>query len=468
MKKKVLITFIVIACVLLGITGIYFSMVGYYTERFCYGTWINGVYCTGKTVQEVNDELVYLVERNKISIIDRNQVQYDIFYDEIGHEIDYTSALKDIKSGQNRWEWPLFYMSEKIYTIKPDVTFSEDLLSSVLYKKDFMNYEVYSEDNTAEIVLEEDGYKLYDHTINQIVPEKVYLAVSQALYKYESTVCLSEKNECYVSMPVTSEVNGVYRLWDEINAFQSFELTYLLGEDKEYVTAAQVSKWIATDEKNGSFLRDENGDLFLDETKVMDYVVSLGEKYDTVNKPREFMATRGEVISIETSVYGNDIDEEKECALLMEDFMEGRSGTEREPVYAQKAWFQGMNDVGGTYIEVDMTQQMLYYYVDYEIALETPVVTGNMRRGWDTPAVVCSIYGKARNRTLRGANYATFVYYWMPVYGNIGLHDATWRRKFGEDIYMTDGSHGCINMPKDKAAELYGMVEIGTPVFLFY
>ena len=56
----------------------------------------------------------------------------------------------------------------------------------------------------------------------------------------------------------------------------------------------------------------------------------------------------------------------------------------------------------------------------------------------------------------------------MPVNGNIGLHDATWRREFGGEIYLKSGSHGCINIPKDKAGELYDMVVIGTPVVMFY
>ena len=73
-----------------------------------------------------------------------------------------------------------------------------------------------------------------------------------------------------------------------------------------------------------------------------------------------------------------------------------------------------------------------------------------------------------RNRTLRGPGYASFVYYWMAVNGNIGLHDATWRRRFGGDEYKYNGSHGCVNMPKSKAGELYNMVEVGTPVVMFY
>ncbi|MBR5766382.1 MAG: L,D-transpeptidase, partial [Lachnospiraceae bacterium] len=100
--------------------------------------------------------------------------------------------------------------------------------------------------------------------------------------------------------------------------------------------------------------------------------------------------------------------------------------------------------------------------------LKTDVVTGNLRRGNGTPEKLCYVYFKQKNRTLRGANYATFVYYWMAVTGHIGIHDATWRSKFGGEIYKTDGSHGCINIPKNMAAQLYDIVEVGTPCVLYY
>ena len=54
----------------------------------------------------------------------------------------------------------------------------------------------------------------------------------------------------------------------------------------------------------------------------------------------------------------------------------------------------------------------------------------------------------------------------MPFDGGIGLHDASWRRKFGGNIYLKDGSHGCVNMPSDKASDLYENVEVGTKVLV--
>lgn len=466
-QKKSFAWIFATASVLVLVIGIYFGLAWYYSGRFCYGTWINGIYCTGMTVEEVNSELIENSTYEKLSVYDRHGDLHEIILSDIDYSMDYLEELMKIKAEQHCLKWIIYYFEDQKFTIMPKVSYSEAILATILDEAEFMHKEVLGENNCVEIIWTDEGYQLADHTVNQIVPEYVVAATREALHELKREVYL-EGEGCYVTLEATQETLDTYELWKKIYSFQDFELTYVLGDREEVIDASVVAKWIALDETTGAFLQDENDELILDETKVLEYVTGLGEQYDTVGKPRLFMSTAGREVTIEKSTYGNDIDEEAECERLIEDFRQNRDGLSREPVYAQRAASQGANDVGGTYIEVDMTEQMLYYYVDYEIVLETSVVTGNMRNGWDTPSVACSVYGMARNRILRGANYATFVYYWMPVYGNIGLHDATWRRQFGDDIYMTDGSHGCVNMPKDMAAELYEMIEIGTPVFLFY
>ena len=58
--------------------------------------------------------------------------------------------------------------------------------------------------------------------------------------------------------------------------------------------------------------------------------------------------------------------------------------------------------------------------------------------------------------------------YWMPFNGGVGFHDAPWRSEFGGDIYLTSGSHGCINMPASSAAQLYDLIDESIPIVVFY
>ena len=48
------------------------------------------------------------------------------------------------------------------------------------------------------------------------------------------------------------------------------------------------------------------------------------------------------------------------------------------------------------------------------------------------------------------------------------MHDATWRKKFGSNIYKSGGSHGCINLPFNVAARIYDEIEKNTPVICYY
>ena len=64
------------------------------------------------------------------------------------------------------------------------------------------------------------------------------------------------------------------------------------------------------------------------------------------------------------------------------------------------------------------------------------------------------------------------VQYWMPFVGNlVGLHDASWQPSSvfsNPDAYKTYGSHGCVNLPTDKAAEIYGIIQNGDPVIVHW
>lgn len=119
----------------------------------------------------------------------------------------------------------------------------------------------------------------------------------------------------------------------------------------------------------------------------------------------------------------------------------------------------------GTFIEISIPTQTLRYYQKDKLVLKSSIVTGLNNT---TPIGTYKVVNKARNTTLRGKDYASFVYYWIAFKGTAyGLHDATWRSSFGGQIYKTNGSHGCVNMPYYNAQKLYSMVSIGTPVYIY-
>lgn len=96
------------------------------------------------------------------------------------------------------------------------------------------------------------------------------------------------------------------------------------------------------------------------------------------------------------------------------------------------------------------------------------MVTGNVSNNTSTPTGVYSLKYKQRDATLKGQGYSSPVNFWMPFNGGIGIHDASWRSVFGGRIYLTNGSHGCVNSPYYLANTIFNNINEGTPVVCYY
>lgn len=119
-----------------------------------------------------------------------------------------------------------------------------------------------------------------------------------------------------------------------------------------------------------------------------------------------------------------------------------------------------------TYINVSIAGQYLQFYKNGRLVISSNVVTGQLGKH-DTPRGTYRIRYKTRNTYLTGADYRSYVYYWMPIVGGVGLHDATWRSSFGGSIYKSNGSHGCINLPYNTAKTIYDNAPTGTLVKIY-
>ncbi|MCR5591521.1 MAG: L,D-transpeptidase [Lachnospiraceae bacterium] len=119
---------------------------------------------------------------------------------------------------------------------------------------------------------------------------------------------------------------------------------------------------------------------------------------------------------------------------------------------------------GMTYIDVSLDNQILTYFVNGAPVLTTPCVTGGPRNS--TPRGVFAINSLVPGKYLSGPTWHVWVNRWMRFCGNCGIHDASWRRSFGGNIYRSNGSHGCVNIPPSVANQLYGMVTLGTVVIV--
>ena len=114
------------------------------------------------------------------------------------------------------------------------------------------------------------------------------------------------------------------------------------------------------------------------------------------------------------------------------------------------------------FVLVDISEQRVVFYKNGMRVLGDNCVTGDARQKHDTTVGIHQILFMDNNRTLHGSYGEAFVKYWMRFTADgQGLHDAGWRNKFGNTIYVSNGSHGCVNLPKNTAATIFNNAYVG-------
>lgn len=467
MKKMLRICLLTILCMTFVTLGGFLALTWYYGRTFVVNTWINGIYCTGMTVEEVNGELVRSVEIPELAIIDGQGQCWILDLSLADYRVDYTESLQAYLRHRGRTSW-LNPEEEAEQHLFPRADWDREKLREMVAGMDWVQA-AQNQSAAVEIRPGEEGaapYVLYDGKSNRLDVERLCDYVQQCVEKgiYEVR---AEQGDCYTKLEDTAEDVLQRQRFAELQSFCQSNLIYDMGAEQIELTPEIMASFLRKDSA-GCPIWDQE-ELLVSAGQVKEWVEQLAEQYDTADTTREFQTTEGRVVQVAYKTYGTRLDVETEVEFLTEELLyEREEPLVHKPAYLQEGFCRGLDDLGDTYIEVDMGQQRMYYYQEGECLISVDVVTGNARRGWDTPEGINYVYNKQKNRILRGEDYATPVKFWMPVVGNVGIHDADWRKEFGGEIYKTNGSHGCINTPPKVMTQLYELVEMGTPVVMFY
>ena len=470
LKKKIAVGCGAAACVL---AVVYIGIAQTYKTKFIEGTSINGIDAGKKTVSEVEDEIEKTVENYSLKLSFRDNRTETIDGDAIDYQYVSDGGVQKLLNEQNIYTWigGALFGSEKSYTVDEDTQFNEQKLVEGLSNLPEMK--------TENQVAPTDAYLLLDETTKRynIVPETegnvlnveaVQAYAKSAVSGSVETVDLAQAADTYAAPAIRANDEGLNSQQAALNAFLSTSITYTLPEGTQVLDANVLDGWISV---------DDNGYRYVDEEHIAEcvdqYVADLASAVDVEKETSTFASTNRGMVEVDNTEYVIKINQDAEKEKLLEEVL-GNTVTQREPVYSRKDETQDPT-FGGTYVEIDIDNQTVYYYEDGQCLVETPCVTGTgsvPRRS--TPTGVFHIYDKQRSRTLYGDiqpdgsyGYASFVNYWMRFCGGCGLHDATWRDSFGGDIYWDSGSHGCVNLPYEAAAQMYEIVEEGTPCIVF-
>lgn len=471
-KKYVIIGIFFILFILLAAGGyIYYRGVTFYSTHFFPNTNINGIDCSDQEAAFITEALDSRIEGYALAVIGR-----DYKTGESGAVIgvvapgdirlgytDSAEAVTAFLQEQNEFRWIEAYLDgEYSYSLERDVVFDQALLESAV-----RGWEACKSDNMqaaenayiSEYSEESGGYEIISETSGTEFDVDAAIAfISEAVSEQEASVDLEELG-CYQEASIRSDDRGLNSAVETANKWLGTKIVYDWNGTEVVLDRELLKDWISM----------EDGRPRLDEEAVADYVKEQADAYDTYGKKKNFMTTHGFEVTLSNRSYGWKTDMAGEAEELRMLIYQG-STIEKEPLYSITARHKGTDDLGDSYVEADLSNQHLYLYQDGEIVLETDFVSGTMAssRGCVTPEGIFGITYKTMNAVLKGATYRTPVKYWMPFYGNYGMHDANWRSAFGGEIFKTNGSHGCINLPPSMAEQIYQYVSQGFPVVCYY
>lgn len=444
--------------ILIPILVLFFLVSVYYNTHFYTNTYINGVKVSNMTVSQVEDAINEEVKSFNLTLKGRNDLTGQIHGQNINLITLFDGDLQELLKEQSSLLWPVSLFKPHHLEIATMFEYDEEMLSEQIDKLVFFKDENIVEPENAHISeYGEKGYEVIPETQgSKVNKKKLTEAIKEALVSLEPVISLEDTNS-YEVAKLTSDNPDLLKVLSEMNKIAGTKITYEFGDAVEVLDGSKISEWLSV---------DENEKVQLSAEKVKEYVDYIGKTYNSFGRTRTFKTSYGDVIEIKGGDYGWWLDRSTEVKQLTELILNGANQV-KEPTYFQTAAHYGTDDIGNTYVEVNLTAQHLFFYKDGKLILDTDFVSGNLSKDYGTPTGTYPVQYKENDATLNGEDYATPVKYWMPFNGNIGFHDAYWRSEFGGKIYKTSGSHGCINMPPAAAKVMFENIKRGVAVLVY-
>lgn len=448
-SKKLLTSLVVL------IALVYIAGAVYFTNKTFPKTTVNGV----ERGQVSKDEMFDVKKGvQTIKLEGRDDKSLEV----VSTDINFSKEIKGTpQHGQNQWMWPIEIFKEHNYDIEFNTRYDEGKLKNLVENSTFMAHAkepvnasvVYSEKNKLyEISPEELGTKIDSKAIEQVIIEG---------FENEKDVNLEDK---YSNPEITKDTQSLKDELAKANEIVS----------KKYIFDFEDRQYELTGKPLYEMYSHADGKYALNQDKLHDYIADIAVETDTYGTSRKFKATGIGEITVPPGIYGWQMNVQKTKENMLAMVNEGKDG-EVEINYNISGTIRATDDIGNTYIEVDLSRQTAWYYKDGVLNYETPMVSGTASvRNAATPVGVNVVWTKEKDIILKGRNevsgtpYAVPIKYWMNVgWTGSGFHDTDYRTAYGGNIYLNDGSSSCMNIPPDRMEVLFSKVSVGTPVVIY-
>ena len=443
-----------------------------YEQRFLPGTRILGVDCSNMTVEQAAGALDGAAGASVISLGDATGVQVvDIplrrFFDEDTIPALVSDAFTRQRSEAAWYDW--FFERTRDYSSRPleGITTAEvksvlrDVLAGQADRTGPINARVEITDTGYTLIAEEPG-----NLVNVLVSSAALVAPLRELDDLAAGVGAVVAEGALIPPAVTADSPRITRVTEALEAYLGVTITLDFGDGSTYTLTREDIRSVSQVELAGSRVvcrPDEALVAELTEVLIADYGVDgVFAKFRHASQTRPYVYYR-------VGDTGWIMDREG-LSQQVYDALSAREDAVIVPDYDYTWYWQEIyryNRVGDTYIEISLDNQYMWCYLNGELLIETPIVTGNIAEHNDTRRGCFRIAYKTGNLYLNGPTWHDWVEFWMPFDGGIGLHDSSWRDVYGGDIYLTDGSHGCINTPRDAMEVIYANYRVNDYVIVY-
>jgi len=212
-----------------------------------------------------------------------------------------------------------------------------------------------------------------------------------------------------------------------------------------------------------------NQKLTFSDLAIEDYLKELSKKINQRARPKQISTYDSSVIS--EGREGLKVDEKKSKEILINALNNKETKatlevttSEIETEYVEPGFTPGKYP--GRYIEINLSEQMLYQFEGSNMVGTHKVSTGK----WSMPTPTGEYAINNKDPRAYSQEYGLYMPYWMSFIGSqYGIHELPeWPNgaKEGEGHLGTPVSHGCVRLGRGSAETVYNWAEIGTPVYI--
>lgn len=413
-----------------------------------------------KTEKEVQDEIQTILNNKNIELIQKDEVIDTISFEDANVEANLIDAINRAKKMNDQISG-FDKFNEHTFEITIALSVEEENFGSIADNLNCLTN--FTEASDAYIVEENCEMKIVSAENGTVTSKEKLIPYVVSQFNNGNFSINLDEGDIYDAPETTTENKALAQRVEIFNKTVNTDFTYLFGEETVKIPKETIYSWIS--------LSDTNKIIF-DESAMAEYIKQLAQEYNTIKLNRTFTTTNNKTITIPYASYGWKIDEKKELSKLKSDLSKGGT-VEREPQWSNQGWENytrvDNNDFGDSYIEIDITTQTLWFYLNDEIIVKSDIVSGTKNAGHLTSSGAHKITKKVRDSILtgQGEDKEGEVQYAVFFDNEKAIHDTSLRTEFGGDIYITDGTRGCINVPFDTAKIIYEQTDINFPIIIY-